>query len=213
MSTINQEHRMFMSADSIKSILDGTKTQSRRVYQPKKGYPRQDGEVTPTSAERWTDWGPCPFGLAGERVWVPEQWRTVKSFDHLTPYGIEKDCLNAGWKKPWAPVEYSDGRRWCWESSFANQEAGKWRPSSRMPEWAARIFLEITSLRVERLQNISEADAVAEGITPEDVLRTKVPTARDAFRYLFRDMGDIDWDDNPLVWVIGFKRVFDRKAD
>lgn len=82
-----------------------------------------------------------------------------------------------------------------------------------MPEWAARIFLEITSLRVERLQNISEADAVAEGITPEDVLRTKVPTARDAFRYLFRDMGDIDWDDNPLVWVIGFKRVFDRKAD
>lgn len=199
--------KFLMDQESAQLILAGKKTQVRLPYKPKNGFPKQDGEITPTSSHTWTEWGPCPFGAEGDKLWVPEQWRTCKVFDKQTPNQIAADCIEAGWTSPWAPLEYRDGTRQAWGETFQQDEAGKWRQAVSMPQWAARLFVEITALRVEMLQAITEDDAKAEGITMEDVLKEKVPSARDVFRYRYKDAQGT-WDNYRRVWVITFKRIF-----
>lgn len=118
------------------------------------------------------------------------------------------------------PSKWGDcSRIWYWADG--NPTEGDWtrpRPSIHMPRWASRILLEVTSVRVERLQDISEADARAEGITdggctncgnPEPCgCADPAPDARDAFCNLWQSInGDQSWIANPWVWVVEFKRV------
>lgn len=111
---------------------------------------------------------------------------------------------------------YELAEQWEREFSEDGDDAPPWRPSIHMPRWASRITLEITGVWVERLQDISEAHAEAEGCSPswldaddnETVRANLMPTYRQGFARLWHEINDAgSWDANPWVWVIEFKRV------
>jgi hypothetical protein len=124
----------------------------------------------------------CRYGAVGDRLWIRETWATIKEYDHLRPTDIPlfdrpRMLYYAAWT---GAAKYSDHR-------------GKWRPGMFMPRWASRFDVEIKSIRVERVQDISLEDAIAEGIADqglEDVysiggtfLRRSFTTARYNYRY------------------------------
>ena len=118
----------------------------------------------------------CPFGRVGDRLWVRE------AFTLTVP--DEKPMYRATWKNP----------------------AGiKWKPSLHMPRWASRITLEITEIRVERVQEITEEEAISEGFFPDDGV-SEVYCFSEAWDSLYAKKG-LGWNANPWVWVIGFRRV------
>jgi hypothetical protein len=119
-------------------------------------------------------------------------------------------------------VEYKADRSLSDFDGYDNPAGGRWRPSIHMPRWASRITLEITDVRVERLQDISEADAVAEGckpIRPELMLDGLIVrpgrSAVEEFRLVWEQIhghGGGSWEKNPWVWVIGFKKLEQQEA-
>lgn len=133
----------------------------------------------------------------GMRLWVRETW-------YCDTAGDKGRCIYR------ADVD-----------SEAIAEPHCWRPSIFMPRWASRITLEVTGVRAERLQNITEGDARAEGITDGGCLNcgnhepcgcgNPIPDARDAFIWLWDSINGkrpgCAWADNPFVWVIAFRRV------
>lgn len=136
----------------------------------------------------------CRHGQPGDRLWVRETWQ------HLHNEGQKADEFEQ-WQQNSIDCFYLAD-----ESSPNNKPmSGRWRPSIHMPRWASRITLEITDVRVERLQDISNEDAVAEGIgTPCDMRYA----ALDAFKPLWESINGHDsWEANPWVWVIEFKRI------
>lgn len=197
-----KERPIIFSAPMVRAILAGTKVQTRRVVKPEPA-----GSVTtiyrPFASEpnnwqgyadnvgfiRW--YGGCPYGQPGDRLWVREAWRTDDSGDdHRAPGTL-------------SPI-YT---RLCYPATDQRGSAlmGKLRPSTQMPRWASRITLEVTAIRVERLQDISDADAMAEGIPHHHDL---VDCRRERYRALWEQInGPGAWDANPWVWVIEFKRV------
>lgn len=213
------ERGMIFNGEMVRALLDGRKTQTRRPITWKKTRfteigEREDGSKWPWSedAEHACDfWHPCPFGAVGDRIWVRETFCPVDD----TQYGGEK------WVDYRATPRYEASHPAGWDSAHNDAEALKWRPSIHMPRWASRILLEITSVRVERLNAISEEDAEAEGIDMEalydsqdcydciaDHNMTGRPTVTGAFKYLWESIyGEEGWKSNPWVWVISFKRV------
>ena len=196
-----RERPILFSAPMVRALLAGTKTQTRRVLSPQP--PATTHQVTtwhhPDPRPHffaWTDNGeggaeladggwckPCPYGDPGDRLWVREAWAP----------------LTKGFAYRADP---------CWRES----PSGRWRPSIFMPRWASRITLEITEVRVERLQDISEADAYDEG-TAEWAAETqrdgnKWPNIVRAYQGLWESInGPGSWQENPWVWVVGFKRL------
>ncbi|HHZ7379270.1 TPA: hypothetical protein ACWL1E_003826 [Klebsiella pneumoniae] len=165
----------------------------------------------------------CPFGDVGDRIWVREAYRFPASLDDVSPTGVGEMAVATGYRKPWAPTFYeftgtfSDGWK-GFETPPKVSDAGKLRPSIHMPRWASRILLEITDVRVERLNAISEEDARAEGIIDGGCLNcgepepcgcaNPEPDATDAFAYLWQSIyGQENWNADPWVWVIEFKRI------
>ena len=155
----------------------------------------------------------CPHGKVGDKLWVRE---THKLGSPCVLGGACETEVN----KPWMGM-HPDGKEACvyradksWGDGF-----GPWKPSIFMPRWASRITLEITRVRVERLKDISEEDAIAEGAvkvesdgTYTDAHCNFIPyCGRDAamaFAELWESInGDGSWDANPWVWVIEFRRV------
>lgn len=210
------ERGMIFNAEMVRAILDGRKTQTRRPIKWKQTRfteigEREDGSKWPWSedAERACDfWHPCPFGAVGDRIWVRETFCPVDD----TQYGGEK------WVDYRATPRYEASHPAGWDSAPNDAEALKWRPSIHMPRWASRILLEITDVRVERLNAISQEDARAEGIIDGGCLNcgepepcgcaNPEPDATDAFAYLWQSIyGQESWNANPWVWVIEFERV------
>ena len=223
-----KEHPILFSGAMVRALLDGSKTQTRRVVKPQPiSVIAQPGEG---KVPAWAivnqapatgvcvnvcgneDWLRCPYGKPGDRLWVRETFLDTlgTGVEHQDDsgtrhrYAFAADC---------APGSYGDQAR---------KDYGlKWKPSIHMPRVACRILLEIVSVRVERLQNISEADAKAEGITPHEVRHFAIFGAsaaeraaiyRDAavrpYRGLWQQINGVgSWDANPWVWVIEFKRV------
>lgn len=159
----------------------------------------------------------CPANTAmhspkvrvGDRLWVRESWRTYKNLDHLPPRQI-----SAG-----AGIQYEAGGSnvYGYETEKL-QGMGKLRPSIFMPRWAVRINLELTGVRVELLNDITEEDAVAEGCINDVVLvhndhghivDYRGLYAKERFQYLWDSINSKtpgkSWDDNPWVWVTSFK--------
>lgn len=142
----------------------------------------------------------CPHGKPGDRIWVRETFCPVDD----TQYGGEK------WVDYRATPRYEASHPAGWDVAPNDAEALKWRPSIHMPRWASRILLEITNVRVERLNSISDADAKAEGCcygrgggVPDFAV-----TPADHFPTLWASIyGEESWKANPWVWVISFKRV------
>lgn len=170
----------------------------------------------------------CPYSIPGDRLWVREGWRVHFMYDDLPPRKINQK----GWREG-DGIQYRAGGQ-----NKADISWGKWRNSIFMCRWASRILLEVVSVRVEPLQNISKKDALAEGIVrinkhylmdPECL---KIPVeysnttqlnderywgydnAPGAFAAYFEEVnGDDAWDKNPWVWVVEFKILEPREND
>ena len=210
-----KEYPILFSTGMVRAILDGRKTQTRRImkYQPTEW----DGMVsgpemfTPLVIDRHGDEVPgneifgvygedwhlkFPYGKLGDHLWVKEKWAHDDSdcddvhcgnIDHIWRYANE-------------------------EKIVADSFAGKahWRSSRFMPRWASRITLEIFNVRVERVQDISESDAVAEGYAGYEHLNGRTISAKTFYAKLWDDLNSkrgFGWDVNPWVWVIEFNRI------
>ncbi|ADW76547.1 hypothetical protein Rahaq_4972 (plasmid) [Rahnella aceris] len=220
-----KERPILFNAEMVKAILSGRKTQTRRVIK----FPFRDvnigcelagnelaGEITAG------DYRNCPL-WPGDQLWVREAFRMAKSLDLNSPSEVAELSLNAGYKNPWAPIQFeADGARtgkWTgFDTPPVVTEPGKLRPSLHMPRWASRIDMLITGVRVERLNSISEQDARAEGITDGGCLNCgesepcgcdhPKPDATDAFAYLWQSIYGVEnWFSNPWVWVIEFEHL------
>ena len=135
----------------------------------------------------------CPFGKVGDRLWVRETWKTDHIWDDVKPSLIPSD----------QSVFYTA------DDSFSGIVAfdwGKTRPNIFMPRWACRLVLEITDVRVERLQDISEEDAFAEGIFNAGVGACPEFDLTKQFQELWNSIYN-NWNSNPWVWVVEFKVV------
>lgn len=209
-----KERGMIFNAEMVRALLDGRKTQTRRPIKWKQTRfteigEREDGSKWPWSedAEHACDfWHPCPFGAVGDRIWVRETFCTVDD----TQYGGGK------WVDYRATPKFEASHPAGWDCAPNDAEALKWRPSIHMPRWASRILLEITDVRVERLNAISQEDAQAEGMELTGWRPTysdpdsggEVLTPYDNFAQLWESIyGEESWKANPWVWVIEFKRV------
>ena len=237
-----KERPIIFSAPMVRAILSGRKTQTRRLVKPAAG--RQSEWLTSgliARSPRLTigrtnpdgifgaqmdhpRGGPlgfvaCPYyGQPGDRLWVGEAFAlSVFDPDGLSP---EDDPENYDVIYRADPEQPGGG----WADSNGNEISAPWKPSIHMPRWASRILLEITAVRVERLQEISEADALAEGIESLtgdktiyhwDFPKPRPPhavggykSARDAYTQQWVVLnGRESLDANPWVWVIEFKRV------
>jgi hypothetical protein len=202
---VPRERPILFSAPMVRALLNGTKTQTRRVVKPQPvggdsiirlfaGWAWSVGRMR-DSENAWRE-QKCPYDF-GMRLWVRET--TI-----IAPKRWTTENLSTHWDAD------GDGRIVQYLASQPNREAAddynlKATPSIFMPRWACRITLEITDVRVQRLRDISEGDAKAEGVDP---IREKVPTHRDAYRYLWDDInGTGAWQANPWVWALTFRRV------
>lgn len=211
------ERGMIFNGEMVRAILDGRKTQTRRPIKWKQTRfteigEREDGSKWPWSedAEHACDfWHPCPFGAVGDRIWVRETFRVNSRATDVATLVYKASVRNS-----WTEQTHRVPVAVC--NKAATPE--KWTPSLHMPRWASRLLLEITDVRVERLNAISEEDARAEGIIDGGCLNcgdpepcgcaNPEPDATDAFAYLWQSIyGQENWNANPWVWVIEFKRV------
>jgi hypothetical protein len=152
------ERPIIFSAPMVRALLEGRKTQTRRVWTEKR-----------------------PYGEIGDRVWVKEAWHAPRGLDRLRP------------------GELPPGTRITYVADGDGSDAGKKRSVLFMPRWASRLTLELVDVRVESLQEISDADARAEGVAN-----------RDAYHKLWDSINSargFGWETNPRVWVVEFTRL------
>lgn len=143
----------------------------------------------------------CPYGQPGDRLWVREAWRADRQFDSLAPRELNHTFTAIGYEAGGALLRLA--------------EPGKLRPGMFMPRWASRITLEVTGVRVERLQDISQADAVAEGAPPSHPSIDAVSRdygypdfPRSWYAQLWDSInGPGSWKSNPWLWVVEFRRI------
>lgn len=192
---------ILFSTPMVKAILEGQKTMTRRVVKPQPPsfvskmifndsvgmWLDRDGGIENIWTKTQSNMGnvqhlikrPCPYGRPGDRLWARETWAKGDAIYYKAD-----------------------------EVEGVFSYAGKWRPSIFMPRWASRITLEITDVRVERLQEITEGDSLREGIRDDFKDDTFFPTV-----YNFKILWDstngkkYPWSINPFVWVISFRRI------
>jgi hypothetical protein len=194
------------SAPMVRALLEGRKTQTRRILrdQPFIEMAFMDEDYTQPSGKHYVihgakklraawpidgkpEWDDdlCPYGKPGDRLWVREAMRITD----ILRYDADQTIV------PNIP----DG----WENTPRRPHV----TSMFMPRWASRITLEITEVRVQRLQEISTEDALAEGIPHPESLASTIGN-RGQYRSLWESInGKGSWDANPFVWAISFKRI------
>jgi hypothetical protein len=193
-----KERPILFTGAMVRALLDGSKTQTRRAVKIKPplcnppyyatgnvltDLPRQPGAFMEFRYERQAADGAsflidCPYGQPGDRLWVRETF---------CPMGDTQSPSSAWYR---ADREYP--------------QVSKWKPSIFMPRWASRVTLEIVSVRVERLQDISSTDAEQEGVKCNMSAKGFVDRYRDLWE---RINGAGSWDVNPWVWVVEFRKV------
>lgn len=169
-----KERPILFRGSMVRAILEGRKTQTRRVMSP------QPTEGGLRAGWHWTARGGwdypiddrpsskralvsvCPYGMPGDRLWVRETWQawncTSHEHDEWEPITREARMV------PWAEWFEQNGHPEAIEYRADGKSQGPWTPAIHMPRWACRLVLEVTDVRVERLQDISEEDAKAEGL-------------------------------------------------
>ncbi|MEL4294080.1 hypothetical protein [Shewanella xiamenensis] len=208
-----KQRPIIFNTEMVRAILDGRKTQTRRPMQPqphKEWHPfsAKAEWYTPTVIDKNGFYQPAknevfgvsdedqgfisPFGAIGDQLWVRETWRRFNSSD-------ECGCSES-------PCSCPSNGTVLFKASHDSGES-KWKPSIHMPRWAARIILEVTDVRVERLNDISEQDAKAEGFD-----YPAVPGM--GWKFNARHNFLVEWDQiygnrssNHWVWVIEFKVI------
>ncbi len=216
---MSRERPILMSAPMVRALLSGAKTQTRRVVKPQPWASccieeGMEGEPPFVYSALYGD-GPghdvhetrtpcrCPYGEPGDRLWVRESFSGARAYE------------TRGY-----PLREWGNKIFYWADG--QPRSGDWtrpRPSIHMPRSLSRITLEITGVRVEKLQAISEADAMDEGCRPAlmsmtgvycgaDVMAASAREYRDAYRLLWEQInGPGSWDANPWVWVLEFRTL------
>ncbi|KHJ64703.1 hypothetical protein [Burkholderia glumae] len=197
-----KERPIIFSAPMVRAILDGRKTQTRRVAKEFAGKDNLDAIL-----RRFPNQQGCPHGEPGDRLWVRESFWGCDA-----PGFGDQPCVV--YDDEWHGKEYRPAEIRPWARKFGRI------PAIHMPRDCSRITLEITGVRVERLHGISEQDAVAEGIDKtasgfwstygqREVDGTFSP--RSSFQSLWESInGPFSWEANPWVWVIEFARITDE---
>ena len=224
-----KERPILFNAEMVRAILDGSKTQTRRVV----NWPKPAGSQDPDHphdliVDGWPEWHhtdyaglvcsrplDCPYGVPGDRLWLRETW--------LPCYEL---CASDG---VWYPAdgEYRQVKRGklpptCKLTNRARMPKGsveivtEWlgkknisrRPSIHMPRWASRVLLEVTDVRVERVQDIRDKDVLAEGIDPLGPEHHWSVLKKD-FKRLWDSVAKPGerWADNPWVWAVEFRVI------
>lgn len=185
------EKPILFNGEMVRAILSGQKTQTRRVIKPQPTRSVSPGAVI---ADFWI--AGIPYNVSkipfhnGDRLWVRETWR-AQFGDDVSVFGYRADndpdecgCVHG----------YS-----------------KWKPSIFMPRSASRITLEVVNVRVEKVQDISEEDATAEGVWPKGIGNLAIPKPNTfRFQQLWDSINEKrghSWDSNPWVWVVEFRRI------
>lgn len=213
-----RERPILFSAPMVRAILEGRKTQTRRVMKPqplgappKIGCHELDGGRYGFFDEE-RDFA-CPYGAPGDRLWVKETWQARIQTSHECDEWYLCDGPPRELRDRFGDPEI--------EYKATSPGLGPWRPSIFMPRWASRITLEVVSVRVERLHDISEEGAIAEGIkrgeyqgepvhwrnylatSPVDLCASPI----ESYRSLWESINGLgSWDANPWVWVVEFER-------
>jgi hypothetical protein len=222
------DHPIIFSGEMVRAILDGSKTETRRIVQ-KARFP--DGSwadvIYPAAESGWIAWQgavkpgphlaeftkqqyrigwPCPYGIPGDRLWVRETWMA----EELPVFG--EDGIRYRADGTFLPIENNREASDRWSAARGDQPMETWRPSIHMPRWASRITLEIVNVRVERVQEISAADMDAEGMRwYAETYGNPYGSVYDTWRYLWDSLHakrGYPWSDNPWVWVIEFARQY-----
>lgn len=225
-----KERPMLFNGDMVRAILSGQKTVTRRLVKGGQ-IPAEDTSIAIGERQRWSaiaqrdprygfcvfgateaecakeleEFAPCPYGRPGDRLWV----RETTEADYSTCDSVVLSRYAAD-KEPVTYLADDDGEaiqaisHWCYPRDS--------RPSIHMTRSACRILLEITAVRVERLHDITRSDIRAEGLQcpPELAGDDTSPNYRDWYPAAWRDLWNStggDWDANPWVWVVEFKRV------
>lgn len=210
-----KERPVLFSAPMVRAILEGRKTQTRRPYKNRKhpdfGCAMAASELV-CEPQHVID-RTCPYGQPGDLLWVKETTIKVEDHGYVGPCFVESDEGRAVLEYGLSPAPD--------DVTEVEPEDIRKRPAIHMPRAMSRILLEVTAVRVERLQDISEADAIAEGIL-EQRSQTDAgwvdywpsedgePFARasEAYRALWESInGPSSWTANPWVWVITFRRI------
>lgn len=185
-----RERPILFSGPMVRALLNGTKTQTRRVAM----HTVCGVRVARLAYDPAPDVRACPYGVPGDRLWVRETF---------APFSTGGAVYRAD-KPRFSPDAHE-------------VVGGSWHPSIHMPRWASRLMLRITDVRVERLQDISEADAKAEGVEPIQCEPASLAFGtwkarfryRDAYRALWDSINGkrAEWSSNPWVWVVAFERL------
>jgi len=234
-----RERPIIFNAEMVRAVLDGRKTQTRRIMkvQPESnqfGLRRiiASAERSDTGKYHWTESNAtgnhirsapfsCPFGAVGDRLWVKETWSVVShAFDDdglMIDYVPDRPA-KAVHEKPFGRGYYSGHAIYAADGGFTwGDDDGCvdgrscWKPSIHMPRWASRITLEMNGVRVERLNSMTEKDALAEGCLGG---HDSIPgyqysaTPHEHFHHVWQSIYGADsWQANPWVWVVEFKRM------
>ncbi|PBP71975.1 hypothetical protein CCL21_06975 [Pseudomonas syringae] len=208
-----KERPILFSAPMVRAILEGRKTVTRRELKVQPHIDSSGNFCVERSNYGQDIYGKpvtkhfvssdCPYGQPGDRLWVREAWQADAQVNAISPRELSHG----------EPIQYpADGA--SRQTGCSMITPGKIRPSIHMPRWVSRILLEITDVRVERLQDISRSDIRAEGLEcpPELASDDVSPNYRDWYPAAWRDLwesinGTDSWNINPWVWVVEFKRV------
>ena len=203
-----KEFPIIFNSEMVMALLDGRKTQARRMVKPQPTwYDNNAPGITSGcmglqyKGERYSIGYPpdykythfckdhCPYGQPGDRLWVRETWAEL--YDNPNQSG--------NWNThPVYKADYNTIKEFC--------DVKRWKPSIHMPRWASRITLEITDVRVERVQDIRNEDILKEGTPVVSNNQNPYEAAQEDFAHLWNSIYK-NWDDNPWVWAIEFRRV------
>lgn len=194
-----KERSIILRAHEVRGVIAGTRTQLRRPLKSQPAYPDEYPPL-PCQLESWAK--DCPYWPAGRQLWVRETWATLDQ-DYRVVYPKGWDLEGGHGLIPSYRADHVDPRG----DGPANPM--DWRSSTQMPRWASRLTLEVVSVRVERLQSITPADALAEGVDPyEQPNGPAHPNAIAAFAELWGAHNKKHhWSANPFVWRLEFRRV------
>lgn len=182
------EKPILFNGEMVRAVLAGKKTQTRRIIKPQ---PDEDG-LSKLVHGPWTDTSgvryKCPYGIPGDLLYVRERHTLTNHGDPV----YAADCRD------------SKGYHW---SSIASDPTGvKWRPSIHHKREHCRILLEVVSVRVERVNHISEDDAMCEGIPKAEWGDSEITAFARLWDSINKKRGH-GWETNPWVWVVEFKML------
>jgi hypothetical protein len=231
-----KEHPILFCGEMVNAILNGRKTQTRRIIKPQP-FLRTDGfwQLFPSKlTNRFCTWEQinnyllehCPYGQIGDRLWVKESWKII-GWDFEGRFTIQyRDEIKKNYEPSENEITDEQAVKYAIQCSDDCMDAGlksdldgnficdgilptMWRSPLFMPRWASRITLEIINVRIQRVQEISEDDAKSEGCLASNT-GTYIFDAVDSYQELWDSINakrDYSWESNPYVWVIEFRRM------